>query len=217
MEFAGFIGADFDFFRKKDKMTKEEYEKGRNNVKIHFRGLCYEIQKIYHTKTGGVFDLDKEFQNFNRRSKEIWAEHRDIENKCCIDLQLNGEFLSITQSLESKDLNELETIIAILTNKKNIIWQCLSSNKHMMIYAEFPQKAKKINSLQLSSLNISNKNYDAFVDFINDNKANEKYVSKVVIGYNFSKNECVKQGQNFKNTAYDAVINMLKLKEELYN
>lgn len=218
LEFTGFIGADFEFFRKKDKMTKEDYEKGRNNVKLHFRGLCYEIQKIYHQKTGGVFDLDKEFQNFNRRSNEIRAEHNDKaeEKGCNITFQLNGESLTILINIESQDLSGMESIMDMLTNKKSSIWQYLSSNKHMMIYAEFPQKNKKSNLLQLNSLNVSHKNYDGFVDFVKENINKEKYACKVGIGYNFPKSECLKQGKNFKNTAYDAAMNMLELKKELY-
>ena len=71
MEFIGLPAGDFDFFKKKDKMSKDDYERQRNEVKLHFRSLCYEIQKIHHKKTNGVLEVNKEFQNFNKRSTNI--------------------------------------------------------------------------------------------------------------------------------------------------
>ncbi|WDU82188.1 hypothetical protein [Caloramator sp. Dgby_cultured_2] len=71
MDFNGFVAADFDFFKKKDKFTKEEYDKFRNEVKLHFRKFCYELQKIYHKNTDGVLELDKEFHGFSKKVKKL--------------------------------------------------------------------------------------------------------------------------------------------------
>ena len=112
MDFNGLQAADFDFFKKKEKMQKDEYEKGRNDVKVHFRGLCYEMQKIYHKNTGGVLVLDKDFQNFNKRSSSIFADHRVEESKFRISILMNCDHLKVETDVLSQ--NEMDAIISSL-------------------------------------------------------------------------------------------------------
>jgi hypothetical protein len=215
MEFSGFIGSDFDFFKKKEKMVKEDYDKGRNNLKIHFRSFCYQIQKVYYQKTGSVLYLEKEFQNFNKRSNEISVERIDNQNNYKLVFTLNPDHLNIELRLLCEDKVRFDGIIEILKSKKPSIWQFLSSHKHVIIYADFPQKNKKSVVHKLTSIDISNKNYDAFIENVNNNISRDKYACSVCFGYNLPKNECIKQGKNLKNIAYDAVTSILSLEKDL--
>lgn len=215
MEFNGLVGIDFDFFKKKDKMTREEYESGRNEVKQHFRSLCYELQKIYHKKTGGVLELDKNFQNFNKRSNSIVIEHKNEINNFKMNIQLNSEYLSIELDFKSQDQSHSQYILDILKNKKNIIWEYMMANKYMVLYAEFESKNKKNNIFKITALDINNKNYENFISFIENNIKEEKNNFTIQLGYMYSKNECIKQGRNFVNTAYDAVINIMEMQTRL--
>lgn len=215
MEFSGFTGADFDFFRKKDKMAKEDYEKGRNNLKLHFRSFCYEIQKVYHQKTGSVLYLEKEFQNFNKRSNEIFVERISNQSNCKVVFTLNPDHLNIELRLLCEDKDRFDGVVEMLKNKKPSIWHFLSSNKHVIIHADFPQKNKKSIVQKLTSIDISNKNYDSFIENVNNNISKDKYVCSVCLGYNLPKNECIKQGKNLKNIAYDAVASILNLEKDL--
>jgi hypothetical protein len=214
MEFNGFTGADFDFFRKKDKMSRDDYEKGRNNLKLHFRSLCYEIQKVYHQKTGSVLYLQKEFQSFNKRSNDIVVERINNENNCKVVVVFNSDCLNIELRLLCEDKIKFENAIETLKNKRPSIWQFLSSNKHVIIHADIPQRNKKNIVYKLTSIDISNKNYDSFIENVN-NINKDKYTCNICIGYNLPKNECIKQGKNLKNIAYDAVISILNLEQSL--
>jgi hypothetical protein len=217
MDFNGLCGMDFDFFKKKGKMAREEYEKSRNEVKLHFRGLCYELQRTYHKKTGGVLTLDKEFHNFNKKSNDIFVEHK-YDDKCYkILIGLNSESINIELLHNCDDLYQYQYLIEIFKNRRDTILQFISSEKHRILYASFPQKNKKPVFLKLTSHEIFSKSYDNFIDFINTNISNDKYDFKVGIGYSFPRNECIKQGKAFANTAYDALIKVMKLEKDLYN
>lgn len=73
MEFLGFTNNDFDFFKKKSMMDKAEYNERREEVKRHFRELCYQIQKNYHSLTGGTLLLDKDFHGLAKNKAYIYA------------------------------------------------------------------------------------------------------------------------------------------------
>lgn len=210
MDFNGLMGTDFDFFKKKDKMQKEEYEKVRNEVKLHFRSLCYEMQKIHHKKTNGVLELGKDFQNFNKRSTNIYADHTAGDNRFMISIKMNGEYLGVEAELTTESETEAQYALEILKDKKNILWGLIMSNKFMVIYGEVLSKDKKNNLIRLSSLDVNTKNYDNFVNFIENNVAKGKTSFKIGIGYMYPKSECIKQGKNIAATSYDS-INNLKL------
>lgn len=215
MEFIGLSGADFDFFKKKDKITKEEYEKGRNDVKSHFRGLCYELQKIYHKNTGGVLELQKDFQNFNKKSISIAAEYITGVENSNVEILMNAESAGIVLSLFSLNSQTAEWALNIVKNKRNDVWEYLLGDKNSSIRIEFNTKSKKNNEIKLSSLEINKKNYDNLISFIEKNIADGKYEFKLHIGCSFSKNECIKQNKAFSNTAYAAVMSTLRLKDSI--
>lgn len=210
MDFNGLQSADFDFFKKKEKMLKDEYEKGRNDVKLHFRGLCYEMQKIHHKKTGGVLVLGKDFQNFNKRSSDIYADHRIEGSSFEVLILMNSDHLKIeTEVLSSNDI-EAKNILDILKNKKNIIWELVMSNKYIIIYSEIMGKDKKNNYMKLLSHDINTKNYDSFISFIENSISSGKTTFKLGIGYVYPKSECLKQGKNIAGIAYDSMNNLVE-------
>lgn len=205
MDFNGLQAADFDFFKKKEKMLKDEYEKGRNDVKLHFRSLCYEMQKIHHKKTGGVLTLDKDFQNFNKRSSSIFADHLVDESKFKILILMNSDHLRIETEVVSENESDAQYVLGIIKDKKNIIWELMMSNKFTMLYVEIIGKDKKNNYMKLSSLDINTKNYDSFISFIENNIAKDKTAFKLGMGYIYPKSECLKQGKNIAGASYDSI------------
>jgi hypothetical protein len=209
MDFNGLQAADFDFFKKKEKMLKDEYEKGRNDVKLHFRSLCYEMQKIHHKKTGGVLTLEKDFQNFNKRSNNIYVEHIVEDTKFRVFILINCDHLKIENEVLSENAVDAQYVLDIIKNKKSIVWELAMSNKFAMIYAEILGKDKKNNYMKLSSLDINAKNYDSFISFIENNISKGKTAFKLGIGYVYPKSECLKQGKNIAVTSYDSMNNLL--------
>lgn len=209
MDFNGFQAADFDFFKKKEKMLKDEYEKGRNDVKLHFRALCYEMQKIHHKKTGGVLTLEKDFQNFNKRSSNIYVDHVVEDSKFRVFILMNCDHLKIENEVLSENNVDAQYVLDVIKNKKSIVWELAMSNKFSMIYAEILGKDKKNNHMKLSSLDINAKNYDSFVSFIENNISKGKTSFKLGIGYVYPKSECLKQGKNIAVTSYDSLNNLL--------
>lgn len=215
MEFNGILGSDFDFFRKKDKMTKEEYEKGRNDVKLHFRSLCYELQKMYHKKTGGVFELDKEFQNFNRRSINIAVEHKNADDRLKLEIVMNAESVNAGSVFETGNEQDALYILELMKSKRKIVWDYAMTNKFMVISISMLSKDKKITFNRLSSLDINVKNYDNFIKIIEDYIKEQKYNFKVEIGYVYPKNECLKQGKNLAVSVYEAIDNLQQMIEKI--
>lgn len=215
MEFNGLVGMDFDFFKKKEKMTKEEYEAARNEVKQHFRSLCYEVQKIYHKKTGGVLELDKEFQNFNKRSSAITAECKNCQNKFKVNIHLSSDNLSVELILKSQTKEQCEYIIEILKNKKSVIWEYFMSNKYMILFVESISKTKKSSSVKMASFELNNKNYENILKYV-EGKFNEgRYEFNFIISFSYNKNECLKQNKNFANTVHEAFVSIMEIEKKL--
>jgi hypothetical protein len=96
MDFMGFVNGDFDFFKKKAAMAKPEYDEKKEEVKRHFRELCYQVQKQYHSVTGGTLLLDKDFQGLNKNKNHISAKCKiDEIDFAFLSIELNGECVSI--------------------------------------------------------------------------------------------------------------------------
>jgi hypothetical protein len=211
MEFNGILGSDFDFFKKKDKMSKEDYEKGRNEVKLHFRSLCYELQKMYHKKTGGVLELDKEFQNFNRRSTNISVEHKNNNDKFKSEIIMNCDNINSSAVFTAENHENAQYILDIMKAKRKMIWDYAMTNKFMVISIEYFSKDKKSIRNKLSSLDINAKNYDNFISVIEGYVKDEKFNFRIEIGYVYSKNECLKQGKSLAVTIYDTISNLQEM------
>lgn len=210
MEFNGFAGSDFDFFKKKDKLEKDDYERGRNEVKVHFRGLCYEIQKIYHSRTGGVLDLQKDFQNFNKRSNNISVEH--ISSNYRIMIALNSEALDIELINTVENREQGEELLKSLKEKKNVLWEYLISSKNMHLYLDEQLKSRKNRVFSFSSMEMNSKNYEAIVKFIEESLRDGKSNLTLTVSCSFNKKECLRQGKGILNSAYDTTMKMMELK-----
>lgn len=199
MDFNGFVAADFDFFKKKDKFTKEEYDKFRNDIKLHFRKYCYELQKIYHKNTDGVLELDKEFHGFYKKSDEI-AAYNLINENLRIKFFLNSENVGTCLELKHDNLKD------ILTKHKELIRQFMFLNKHAFIELQTMGKGDK--KTRVSALDYSEKNYESFMVESNKSKT-------LLIGFIYNKNEAIKLGKDITKHIYENYFEINKVKDLL--
>jgi hypothetical protein len=206
MEFLGLTTEDFDFFRKKDKMSKQEYEKSRNEVKHHFRGLCYELQKIYHKRTAGVLNINKEYPNFNKRSINISADYGEQISNIKKTIEMNTENVSIRLNLEAHDEEMSKFIIDALKTKKSAIWDYIIADKHNQISCSFKLKGNKFDTIKYNSLDMNAKNYDSFLSFVEDNVNSGKYEFNISILHTCPKNEAIKQSKNLSTIIYEDMV-----------
>jgi hypothetical protein len=210
MEFSGLTSKDFDFFKKKDKMSSEEYEKSRNDVKLHFRSLCYEMQKSYHKKTGGVLELDKDFQNFNKRSNCIFVERPIGEGPSRLRIRMNCDGITVETYVQLSEDITPQRMASMLMENKNVIWNYAMSSKNMVIYCEIASKNNKGELCKLAAGEINKKNFDSFAESISS-KVEDCRGARLAVGYTYSKDECIKQSKGFHNTAYAATMEVMKL------
>ncbi|MDO6353579.1 hypothetical protein Q3V94_00580 [Caloramator sp. CAR-1] len=197
MDFNGFVAADFDFFKKKDKFTKEEYDKFRNEVKLHFRKFCYELQKIYHKNTDGVLELDKEFHGFSKKSEEI-AAYNLIKDDMRIKFFLNSENVGICLEIKDDNLKDF------LTKYKDVIKQFLFSNKHAFI--ELQNLGKGDKKTRILALDYSEKNYEGFIMESNKSKT-------LLVGFIYNKNEAIKLGKDITKHIHENYYEISKIKD----
>lgn len=200
MDFNGFVVADFDFFKKKDKFTKEEYDKFRNEIKLNFRKFCYELQKIYHKDTGGVLELDKEFHGFSKKSDEI-AAYNHLNDNLRIKFFLNSE--NVGTCLEIKHGNIKE----ILIHYKDFIKQFMFSNKHSFMEIRVAIKGDK--KIRILSLEYNEKNYENFVKESNKSKL-------LLIGFIYNKSESIKLGKDITKFIYNNYFEINKIKDQMF-
>jgi len=214
MDFCGFTGKDFDFFKNKDKMSSEEYEKSRNHVKLHFRSLCYEMQKSYHKKTGGVLELDKDFQNFNKRSSSIFVERPVREGLSRLRIQMNCDGIIVETYIQLGGDITPQRMASMIMENKNMVWNYVMSNKNMVIYCEMASSKNKGELYKLSAGEINRKNYDNFTESIGSKLEGCKK-ARLAVGHAFSRDDCIKQGKNLHNTVYAAAMDIMKLGAQL--
>lgn len=210
MEFNGFTSMDFDFFRKKDKMSDAEYEKRRNEVKLHFRSLCYEIQKIYHKKTGGVLEMDKDFQSFNKRSSSIFVERPNDEGKSRLRIQMNSDGITVETYIQLGEDITPQKILNVFADNKNALWNYAMSGKNTIIYCVLTLKNNKTELYKLTSAEMNRKGYDSFSEEVSGKLEGCKGI-RLATGYVYNKDECIKQSKAFQNIAYTAVVETMKL------
>lgn len=203
MEFLGLSIQDFDFFRKKDKMTKVEYEKSRNEVKHHFRGLCYELQKIYHKDTDGVLDINKEFSSFSKKSMNISADYGEKTNNIKKTIEMNTENVCVKLTLDSVSSETSMAVVEILKNKSEAIFNYIMADKHNQINCTYKGKGSKIDVVKYNALELDNKSYNSLVSFIENNIKDGKHEFVVVIQHTCPKNEAIKQSKNLSNIIYE--------------
>lgn len=204
MEFSGFVAADFDFLKKKDKMTKDEYDKLRNDFKLHFRKFCYEVQKLYHKETNGVLELDKEFHAFTRKSEEIYA-FKLLTDVSQLKILQNSEFLAVAAEFKLIKYGDL------LTKYKDILKSFLLSNKHA--YIELITNSKGNKRVRLLSHEVNTKNYENLLSLVNN--TNNKAAFAIQIGYLYNKNECIKVGKEIVKNCYDGILKIEELLKDI--
>lgn len=215
MEFNGFVVGDFDFFRKKDKAPKDEYEKQRNELKLHFRGFLYSLQKKYHLKTNGVLELQKDFQNFNKRSTNIEATYREEGWKREVAIALTSDALRVELIHTAIGVEGIKEAAEILKKNKSLIWEYLTQSKFMNLNFEVIDRNKKIGNMKLTSHDISGKNYETFIEEIEKFSGNDRYQLRLGLGGVYHKNECVKQAKALENTAFDLLISLMDLNNRI--
>lgn len=198
MEFLGFEAVDFDFFKNREKYSREDYNKYRDDMKLHFRSLCYEIQKLYHKKTGGFFELERDFQKLNKKSENIRAEHK-VDRGGKIVIQLSAEELSIFYETDNKDL--------ILTTKGNL-QEYIYSNKKSFISLIKSGKNKISEVIRVGCLDFNDKMYDMLTKQIGDS-------TMLLVGISFNKQTCLKQQKQLIQSVYDELIRIVEFTREL--
>jgi hypothetical protein len=215
MEFLGFSSDNFEFFRKKDKMSKAEYEKNRNEVKLSFRCLCYDVQKMYHKKTNGVLEINKEFSNFNKRSQNISADYGENSELAKNIIEMNIENVAIKLLFSSNDEESAKLVLDKIKNKKKQIVNFLVSEKHNQINYSFKGKGNKQDMIKLNSMDVNDKSYDAIVENVVNGINNGKYTFEVTIQHTCPKAEAIKQEKNLIEFMFKDIIGIMDLHTEL--
>lgn len=198
MEFLGFEAVDFDFFKNKEKYSKEDYNKYRDEMKLHFRSLCYEIQKVYHKKTDGFFELERDFQKLNKKSENIRVEHK-VEEGSKVVIQLNSEELAVFFETDDIDL---------ILREKNKLQEYIYSSKKSFIALIQSGKNKNSQLFRVGCLDFNDKIYDLLIKKVEE-------ASLFLIGVSFNKQTCLKQQKQLINTLYNELIRLMEFTKEL--
>lgn len=136
MDFLGFSNSDFDFFKKKSTMDKQEFDARKEEVKRHFREFCYQVQKCYHSTTGGTLSLDKDFQGLNRNRNCIMAKSQvhgiDIMEQV---IEMGQDKISIYLVCPKTDNTnvDLQTLKNLMEEKQDVFLKYFKQNKEMSI------------------------------------------------------------------------------------
>lgn len=135
MDFSGFENADFDFFRKKGSMNKEEYDIKKEEVRRHFRELCYQIQKSYHSTTGRTLALDKDFAGLGKIKNMISAKSKiegmDYFNLCIFQTQ---DGISINLACPPADeFIQYQRLKNVMASRKELFAKFFKENRNTYI------------------------------------------------------------------------------------
>lgn len=198
MEFLGFETMAFDFFKNKDKYSKEDYNKYRDEMKLQFRSFCYEIQKLYHKKTGGFFELERDFQKLSKKSENIRAEH-NVDKGGKVVIQLNSEELAIFFETEDKGL---------MLNKKSHLQEYIYSNKKSFIALTKSGKNKNGEIMRVGCLDFNEKMYNLLTQKLEES-------TLLLIGVSFNKQTCIKQQKQLVQSVYDELMKIVCFTKEL--
>lgn len=135
MEFAGFTNNDFDFFRKKGSMSKAELDDRKEEVKRRFREFCYQLQKSYHSVTGGTLLLDKDFQGLGKNRNYIYASSKINCNELFnLYIFFTQEGININISCPPDgDYMKFQQLKGVINTNKEIIAKFFKENKPMFL------------------------------------------------------------------------------------
>lgn len=225
MEFLGFINSDFDFFKKKDTMDKIRYDEKKEEVKRHFREFCYEIQKDYHTVTGGTLHLDKNFQGLNKNKNILSAISKtgsldffDLG----IDLSQDGIYINLICPPDA-DYIKYEKLKQVMGSKRQVFLNFFKCNKNMFIVLyrrnyKKPLDGRWEEEFKFINNELTSDNYDMLLcnmDKLQPSPYDNKNIAGLHIKTQFSKSDAVKMGKNLASRSCDEIIKMLGLMETL--
>lgn len=210
MEFNGYTNMDFDFFRKKDKLLKTDYDSARNNLRLHFRGMCYGLQKLYYKNVGEVFTLEREYQNFNKRSTSINASHiiKDGDTSLRLNLELDNNGLFVEIVIPEEVAKSWGGYVEYLKANKQQILNYVMGNRFRICYAEVGKKVKDLSIIKVSGFEISDKNYDNFIKNLENSLKAGNTIGKLCVGYFYNKGESTKQGTELLDVVYDSITSL---------
>lgn len=215
MEYNGFTMSDFDFFKKRDKMEKNDYEKGRNDLKMHFRGFCYEMQKEYHKKTGGVFEISHDYQSFTKKSTSICALKELKDNMFDLYMELNSENIIIEISFSPTSVQSGKEFVEILKSKKDVFKEYVMKSNNIALAYKYVGKDKKVDSYKIKSIDMNSRNYETLVTKLEEMVSKGKLPFRFSAGSIYTKKECTAQKKEFIHTAYESAMNLIQLAQEL--
>lgn len=215
MEFIGFSSDNFEFFRKKDKMSKAEYEKNRNAVKLGFRCLCYDMQKLYHKKTDGVLEINKEFSNFSKRSVNISADYGKNTETAKSIIEMNIDNVAVKLICTSNNEEAARSVLSRLTDAKKQIIDFLVSEKHNQINYSLRGKGNRIEINKLNSLDVTENSFDGILTRLGESIAAGKYDFEIAIQHTCPKAEAIKQEKNLPEVLYEDMLTIMDLRSVL--
>jgi hypothetical protein len=222
MDFVGFVNSDFDFFKKKTTMDKQEYDERKEEVKRHFREFCYQVQKCYHLVTGGTLVLDKDFQGLNRNRNSITAKSQvygfDIMEQV---MEMNQDKIFIYFVCPKSDGNsaDLQVLKNLIEDKKDIFSRFFKENKEVSL-ALFSRHVKKaasedwIDECKFDNSELSLGDYKILVSNIEKLQSQEvvnKIKCSIRIRTQFSKNDIIRTGKAFAERSCGEIIKLQNL------
>lgn len=221
MEFYGFSNSDFDFFRKKNSMSKMEYDVKKEEIKRHFRELCYEIQKNYHSTTGETLLLDKNFQNFNRNKNYLTATSQiDKINAFYLKIELCQENIHIGLVCPSDgDCLKYDGLKQLIKDKKDIFLKFFKENKSMFVLL-YKRNGKKtgdegwVEEYRFNNNELILGNFDLLIsnmEKIQPSQCNSKSMGGIQIRAQFTKSDAVKMGKMLAARSCREIISLLSL------
>lgn len=225
MEFSGFTNSDFDFFKKKSTMSKMEYDERKEEIKRSFREFCYEIQKNYHSSTGGTLLLDKNFQTLNRNKNYVSAISKpDKTDLLSLKLELCQDNISLALVCPpDADSIKFERLKQSVRDKQDILARFFKENKSMFIMLYKRNSKKSGDDLWNEEFKFSNNelilgNYDLFLENLEKLQPQE-YDSKKLAGLHikeqFLKVEAIRMGKMLSSRVCSDIIKLMDLQEKL--
>lgn len=225
MDFSGFINEDFDFLKRKASMAKPEYDEKKENVKRHFREFCYQIQKSYHTSTGGTLLLDKDFQGLNKNKEGISASNRiDDTGFLGLKICLSHDNISLNLICPSNgNHQDFEKFRDIVINNKELLSSYYKENKaaFLILYSiEYKKSGEGVwnEEFRFSNREMCLDNYRVLIENmekIQPRPYDPKKVAGVSIRMQLSRGEIIRSGKTLPSRACAEIIKLLGISQKL--
>lgn len=225
MDFLGFMSEDFDFLKRKASMAKPEYDKKKENVKRHFREFCYQIQKSYHTNTGGTLLLEKDFQGLNKNKEGVWAKKKiDGTDLFGLKIYLSRDNISINLVCPPDgDYNKFEKFKDIVTNNKKVLSAYFNENKSAFLILYRLDYKKSDEGVWDEEFKFSNRemcleNYKVLIENmekLQPSAHDSKKLAGISIRVQFSKSDIIRSGKTLSSRACTEIIKLINFGQKL--